>query len=69
MVSAPFHIALSCDEGSTEGTHDTGDIRTDGLAVGDLLKASENCVVVEGSSLDNDVAAELCGVGNLDYLI
>ena len=64
-----FHIALSCDEGGSEGSHDTGDIRTDGLAVGDLLKTSENCVVVEGSSLDNDVAAELCGVGNLDYLI
>ena len=69
VVSVAFLIALSCDEGSTEGAHDTGDIRTDGLAVGDLLKASENGVVVEGTALDNDVFAELGGVGNLDNLI
>ena len=64
-----FHIALSCDEGGSEGSHDTGDIRTDGLAAGDLLKTSENCVVVEGTALDNDVAwPSSDGVGNLDDL-
>ena len=54
-----FHVALPGDEGSAEGAHDTGDIRTDRLAVGDLLKASENGVVVEGTALYNDVFAEL----------
>ena len=53
-----FLIALSCDQSGTEGTHDTGDIRADGLAVGNLLKASENRVVVEGTTLYNDMSCQ-----------
>ena len=62
-MSDAFLVTLPGDEGSTEGAHDTGDIRADGLAVGDLLKAAENRVVVEGSALDNDVLSELGGIG------
>ena len=35
-----FFIAVSCNEGSTESTHDTGNIRTDGITAGNLFKAS-----------------------------
>ena len=55
----PAHVALSCDQGRTERTHDTGDIRADGLAAGDLLKAAENSVVVEGTALYDDVLSQL----------
>ena len=50
--------ALFCDQGGSEGTHDAGDIRTDGAAAGDPLKTSQYGVVVEGSALDNNVFSE-----------
>ena len=62
-------IALPCDQSSTEGTHDPGDIRADGLAVGNLLKAAENCVIIEGTTLYNDMFAKLGSIGNLDNLV
>ena len=62
-------IALPCDQSSTEGTHDPGDIRADGLAVGNLLKAAENCVIIEGTTLYNDMLAKLGSIGNLDNLV
>ena len=62
-------IALPCDQSSTEGTHDPGDIRADGLAVGNLLKAAENCVIIEGTTLYNDMLAKLGSIGNLDDLV
>ena len=61
-------VALPCDEGCSEGAHDTGDIRTDCLTSGDFLEASEYCVIVEGTALDYNLSAELGGIGNLDYL-
>ena len=48
-------VALSCDQRRTERTHDAGDVRADGFAVGDPLKASENSVVVECTTLNNDM--------------
>ena len=55
-------VALSCDQCRTERTHDAGDVRADGFAVGDPLKASENSVVVERTALYNDVASQLGGI-------
>ena len=60
------HIALTGDKSSSEGTHDTCDIRADSFAAGDPLKASEDCVVVEGSALDNDILSEVAGGSDLD---
>ena len=48
-------ITLSCDQGSTESTHDTGDIRADRLTVGDFFKASQYGIVVEGTALYDDM--------------
>ena len=52
------HIALTGDKSSSERTDDTCDIRADSFAAGDPFKASEDCVVVEGSALDNDILSE-----------
>ena len=60
------HIALTGDKSSSEGTHDTCDIRADSFAAGDPFKASEDCVVVEGSALDNDILSEVAGGSDLD---
>ena len=62
------HIALTGDKSSSEGTHDTCDIRADGIAAGDPLEASEDCVIVEGSALYNDVLSEVAGGSDLDDL-
>ena len=62
-------IALSCDQRRTERTHNAGDVRADGFAVGDPLKASENSVVVERTALYDDVASKLGGIRNFNYLI
>ena len=69
MVSDAFFVTLPCNEGSTESAHDTGDVRTDRLAVGDFFKAAQNGVIVEGSALDHDVLSKLGGIGNFDDLI
>ena len=62
------HVALTGDQCRAEGTHDTCDIRADGIAAGDPLEASEDCVIVEGSSLHNDVLSEVTGGSDLDDL-
>ena len=55
------HVTLTGDQCRAEGTHDTCDIRADGIAAGDPLEASEDCVIVEGSALYNDVLSEVAG--------
>ena len=62
------HVALTGDQCCAEGTHDTCDIRADGIAAGDPLEASEDCVIVESSALHNDVLSEITGGGDLDDL-
>ena len=53
-----FLIAVSRNQGCTEGTHDTGDVRTDSFPAGDKLEASKNRIVVEGSALYDDILAK-----------
>ena len=48
-------VALPGDQSRSEGAHDTGNIGTDSLAACDLLKASENRVIVEGTALYHDM--------------
>ena len=61
--------ALSGNKSRAESAHDACDVGTDGLAVGDPLKASEHRVVVESTALDHDVVAQLRGIGHLDDLV
>jgi len=60
------NVTLTCDQCSTECAHDTGNIRTNGFAVGNLFKAPQYSVVVECSSLNNDVLTEFRCIGHLD---
>ena len=64
-----FLMALAGDQCGTESTHDSGNIRTDGFAVCNLFKASQNCIIVEGTTLYNDVFAQFGSIRNLDNLI
>ena len=58
-----FLITFSGDQRGAKGTHNTGDIRTDRLAVGNLFKAAEHSVVVESTALYNNVFTEFRGIG------
>ena len=62
-------ITLLGNQGSAESTHDSSNIRADGLAACNTLKASKNTVVIEGTALYNNVFAKLLGIGNLDNLV
>ncbi|GFI51000.1 hypothetical protein IMSAGC020_02210 [Lachnospiraceae bacterium] len=66
--SLAVHIALPSDEGGSKSSHDPGDIRTDGLAVCNLLEASKHGIVVKSAALHDDVIAEFGGVRHLDDL-
>ena len=61
-------VTVTGDQCGTESTHDTGDIRTDRLTAGNGLKASQYSVVVEGTTLNNNVLTKFCRVRQLDYL-
>ena len=52
-------VPLAGDEGRAEGAHDAGDVRTDGLAVRDLLETPEDRVIVESTALYDDVVSKL----------
>ena len=51
--------AFSCDQRSTESSHDAGDIRADNLHTGDALKAAEHGIIVKGTALNHHVPAQL----------
>ena len=61
-------VMLSGDQCRTESTHDTGDVGTDGLAVGNFLKAAQNGIVVEGTALYYDIFTKLRSIGDFDHL-
>ena len=59
-------ITVTGNQCSAEGTHDTGDIRTDCFASGNGLKASQDSIVVEGTALNDDVLTKFCRIRQLD---
>ena len=59
MVVLERIVTLTGDQSCTEGTHDTGDVRADCLAAGDLFKTAENRIVVEGSALYDHMFSEV----------
>ena len=62
-------ITLSCDQSRTEGSHDSGDIRTDCFTAGNLFEASKYRVIIEGTALHHNMSAKLCRIRHLDNLV
>ena len=60
---------LSCDQGCTERTHDTCDIRADRFTVGDLFKASQYRIVIECTTLYDDIFSKLGSIGYFDNFV
>ena len=61
-------ITFLGDQGGSESSHDTGNVGTDRFTVGNLFKASQDCVIVEGSALYNDLFTKLGCIRYLDNL-
>ena len=61
-------IPFSCDQSRTESSHDSGDIRTDDLAFGNLFQASQYRIIIECTALNDDMLSERRGIGYLDDL-
>ena len=64
-----FLITLSRNQCSTESSHNTGNIRTNSFTVGNTFKASKNSVIVEGTTLYNDMSAKFSRIGNFDNFV
>ena len=62
-------ITLACDQCCAEGTHDAGDIRTGDMGVEEVLEGTEDGIVIEGTTLYDDVLAEILRIRDLDDLI
>ena len=62
-------MAFAGNQCSTESTHDSGNIRTDSFAAGNLFETSQNCIIVESTTLYNDVSAKFGSIRNFDNLI
>ena len=61
-------MSLTGDKGCTESTHDSGNIRAGRFHTGNFFKASKNCVIVEGSTLNYDIFSEILCIRELDNL-
>ena len=62
-------MTFASDQSSTESSHDSGDIRTDGFTVGNLFKASQNCIIVESTTLYNDMFTKFGSIRNFDNFV
>ena len=57
-----------CNKGCTERAHDTCDIRTDSFASCDLFKASKDSIIIECTTLNNDITTQFRSIRYLDNL-
>ena len=61
-------IMVSGDQRSAKSTHDTGNVRADCFTAGDALKASKYRIIIEGTTLNHDLFAQIlwiCQFNNL----
>ena len=60
-------VTFSCDQGSTECSHDAGNVRTGNLTVCDFFQASQNCIIIESTALYDDILSKGRSIGYFDY--
>ena len=60
---------FSCDQSGTESTHDTCNVRADRFAVGNPFKASKYSIVIERTTLYNNIFTKLRSIRNFNYFI
>ena len=63
-----FLVTLSGDQSRAKRAHDTCDIRTYRFAAGNLLKATEDSVIIKSTSLYNHMVSKVSSIGNLNDL-
>ena len=57
------------DQSSAKGTHDTGNIRADGLTVRNTFKTAQHRIVIKGAALHHDMMAEFSGIGHFNDFV
>ena len=62
-------ITLSCNQCRTKSSHNTCNIRANSLATCNFFKTSKNCIVVECTTLYNDMSAKFSRIGNFDNFV
>ena len=63
-----LYITFTGDQRGAESAHDPCDIRTDSLAVRDLLETAQDGIVVESAALYDNMASQFGSVRYLDHL-
>ena len=63
-----FFVAFSGNQGTTESTHDTGDVRSYCLAAGNALERTKHGVIVKSTALYDNVFSEFFRIGEFDNL-
>ena len=63
-----FFVTFSGDQGTTESTHDTGNVRSDCLAAGNALERTKHGIIVKGTALYDNMFSEFFRIGEFDDL-
>ena len=61
-------MTLSGNQGSTEGSHNSCNIRTCYMHTGDFFQGAENRIVIEGSTLNHDIGTQILSIGQFNNL-
>ena len=62
-----FMETLFCDQGSSESTHDTCNVRSDSFTACNDLKTSKNRIIIKSTALYYDLLTKLTGTGYFNY--
>ena len=63
-----FVLTFSCNEGGAKGSHNACNIRTDRCSFRDSFKTAQDSIVVEGSTLYDDLFTKRSRICQFDYL-
>ena len=64
LIRSVFHKAVPCNQGSAKCTHNSCDIGTDYFNTCNLFEASENGIIIKGTTLYNNIFAKFFCIGN-----
>ena len=60
-------ISFSGDQSSSKSAHNTGNIRTDCLAVRNFFKTSQNGIIIESTALNDNMISKFLRAGYFNY--
>jgi len=61
-------VTFAGNQCGTESTHDSGNVRTGCVDTGNFFKTAQNGVIVESTTLNNNIFSQIFGIGQFDHL-